>query len=286
MPGRSKCISWGKRFFERVLYGVVGLISSCLCLAVEGTAISDPLPSFEEANPWSLNLMLYMWLPGINGDFSAGRINRSVDENFIGIVDASHRFPLGFMGRGEVRYERLGLFVDGVWNDLDLKPKTGPGGFASIALKTQLGIMDYGVMYRLFGPADRINRQTWAERSYRLDLYVGARTIWLENTVVPQRLPSVTASKSFTVPLIGGRVLVDFSREWFIKIDGNAGGFGADTVDFTGGVLGSVGYRADLFEVPVSIELGYKALFVNVRNQSVETDATLNGPFAGVTAYW
>lgn len=81
-------------------------------------------------------------------------------------------------------------------------------------------------------------------------------------------------------------MFIDLNPEWFFKVDGNAGGFGVDTVDFTGGVQGSVGYRTDPFEMPVIIELGYKALFVDVSDQSVKTYATLNGPFLGVTAFW
>lgn len=272
------------------IFAGLGIVMSANnCLASDRGTHSDALSSVKESDPWSFDLMLYMWLPGINGDFTAGRLHRSVDENFIDIVDASHRFPLGFMGRGEAHYERLGLYVDGVWTDVDLKPKTGPLGFASVALKNQLGIMDYGLMYRLFGPPDLRNWQTGAVGSFgsfRMDLYAGGRTIWLENTITTLRRSSITVSKSFTAPLIGGRIFFDFSPEWFLKIDGNAGGFGADTVDFTGGVLGSVGYRADPFDVPVAIELGYKALFVEVSNKSVETNVTLNGPFLGVTAYW
>lgn len=258
-----------------------------LCFGIEDHhPKEDPLASLEETNPWSFSLNLYLWLTGVDGDFSAGRISRSVDKNFIDIVDDSRRFPLGFMGRGEVHYKRFGLYVDGVWMDVDLKQKTGPRGFASAALKAEIGIMDYGAMYRLFGPPDLANWRSGAEGSFRLDLYAGGRTVWLENTVTPQRRPSVTTNKSFTVPLIGGRMFIDLSREWFVKIDGNAGGFGVGTVDFTGGVLGSVGYRADPFDVPVAIELGYKALFVDVSDQSVKTNATLNGPFLGVTAFW
>jgi hypothetical protein len=189
------------------------------------------------------------------------------------------------MGRFEAKYERFGLYLDGNYFDLDLSPKTGPRGFVSAGLDAQLGILDYGVMYRLSGPPDLAN---WDGKPTpnRLDPYVGGRTIWLDSTITPERLPKVSASKSLTSPVIGGRIFIDFSRDWFAKIDGNIGGFGADTVDFTGGLLGTVGYRSTVVELPMAFELGYKALRVDVSDEAIKTRTTLHGPFVGATAFW
>ncbi len=284
----TQSITSPKKQVRRGICAGLGLVMfSVVCLADEGGEITTEPALRAGASPWSFNVNIYMWLPGVNGDFSAGPVSRSVDANFIDIVDASHRFPLGFNGRFEARYERFGLYLDGNYFDLDLKPKSGPRGFASVGLETQMGILDYGVMYRVLGPRDLANWQDEAVgESFLLDLYTGARTIWLDNTLEPQRLRSVSASKSFTSPVIGGRIFIDFSREWFVKIDGNAGGFGADNVEFTGGILGTLGYRTSVFDQPIAIELGYKALRVDVSNKAIDTQATLNGPFLGATAYW
>lgn len=242
-----------------------------------------PVPA--EASPWAFNLELYMWLTGVDGKFSAGPLNKSVDKNFIDIVDASHSFPLGFMGRFEGRYEDFGLYLDGNWIQVDTKRKTGPYGYASAALDSETGILDYGVMYRVSGPPDLAD---WngASGKNRLDIYAGARTIWLDNTITPQRFRGISASKTLTSPVVGARVQVDFGRDWFMKVDGNVGGFGVDNVSFAGGILGSLGYRATVFDLPTSIELGYKALKLDISEKSVDTNALLNGPFLGATAFW
>jgi hypothetical protein len=274
-----------KRIQAGRLFAMLAVAAVNSAIGAESAAATTAPPIPAEADPWAFNLNLYTWLPGVDGKFSVGPLNRSVDKTFIDIVDASHSFPLGFMGRFEARYERFGLYLDGVWFDLDFKRKTGPRGFASVGLETEMGILDYGVMYRVSGPPDLAN---WNGTSgpNRLDLYAGARTIWLDNTLTPQRLRSVSASKTLTSPVIGGRVFVDFGRDWFVKIDGNIGGFGADNVDFTGGILGSLGYRTTLFDAPTAFELGYKALRIEVSDKAVATRATLNGPFLGVTAFW
>jgi hypothetical protein len=60
-----------------------------------------------------------MWLPGVNGKFSAGPFDKSVDASFIDIAGKLRNFPLAFMGRFEAHYERLGFYLDGNYMDLD-----------------------------------------------------------------------------------------------------------------------------------------------------------------------
>lgn len=262
----------------------VGVLCALLAAAATNPAIGAENAA-APASPWAFNLNLYMWLPGLDGKFSTGTLNKSMDKTFIDIVDASHRIPLGFMGRFEAKYERFGLYLDGDYFNLDFSRKTGPRGFASVGLETEMGILDYGVMYRLSGPPDLA---AWEGKAgpNRLDVYAGGRTIWLANTITPQRLQSHSASKSLTSPVIGGRIHIDFNPDWFVKLDGNIGGFGADNVDFSGGILGTVGYRTTAFGLPTAIELGYKALRVDVSDEAVKTRATMSGPFVGATAFW
>jgi hypothetical protein len=197
-------------------------------------------------------------------------------------------FPLAFMGRFEAHYERFGFYLDGVYTNLNFENKTGPRGIASVGLSTELGIMDYGFIYRLFGPspADHANWEGKA-LSNRLDVYVGGRTLWLTNTIDPARASQQSSSVTLTAPLMGGRIGIDITPDWFVVADGNIGGFGADNVSFTGGLQGLVGYRFNAWDLPASVELGYRALRVTTEpNSGVETNTTLNGPFMGLTGYW
>ncbi|MDD5319444.1 MAG: hypothetical protein PHD43_02295 [Methylococcales bacterium] len=98
-------------------------------------------------NPWAFTITLYSWMPGVVGKFSAGRFNKSVDTSFIDITEELRSFPLAFMGRLEAHYERLGLYLDGNYLDLNFEPRFDRG--ISKGLSSQAGIMEYGVMYRL-----------------------------------------------------------------------------------------------------------------------------------------
>ena len=138
----------------------------------EGDAVQDP---------WAFNLTLYMWFPGVDGDFSAGPFNKSSDFSFIDIAGKLRSFPMAFNGHFEAHYERLGFYLDGNYMGLDFKPRFDQG--YSKGLSLGLGIMDYGVSYRLFGPTASERVAHWEEksRSNILDIYAGGRTIWLGN---------------------------------------------------------------------------------------------------------
>lgn len=244
--------------------------------------------------PWAFNLTTYLWLTGAKGDFTAGPVKQSIDASFIDINDKSRRFPLGFMGRFEAHYDRLGFYLDGNYMNLALEPKFNS---LSKGMDSELGVMDYGLAYRVLGPSaaempgflEKKANPNW------LEVYAGARTIWLDNSVdfkTPLGNPrdatrSLSASKSFTSPLLGARFLVGFSPQWFVLVDSNFGGFGTGGVDFTGALSGVVGYRTTICDMQTSFEMGYKALRYNVdKGGPVETNATLNGPFIGLTGHW
>ncbi|MFM8331082.1 MAG: hypothetical protein ACKN9T_05285 [Candidatus Methylumidiphilus sp.] len=254
-------------------------------------AFSPHCYSEEASKPadahWAFNLSLYTWLAGLNGNFSVGPLSQSVDVNFIDIVNKSRRPPLGVNGRIEANYDRFGVFLNGGYLSIRMSPAMQN---FSRGLDTDLGQMDYGLSYRLFGPA-AAEAPNWQGKKQpnRLDVYVGGRTLLLENGIeirLPLRVVAPSASHSFTSPIIGGRFIVDFTPDIFMQADANGGGFGVDNVSFTGGITGLVGYKLSAFDIPLSIQVGYKAIRYDVNGGAMRTRATLNGPFFGLTSYW
>jgi hypothetical protein len=236
-------------------------------------------------NPWAFNLTAYLWLPSIYGDFSAGPFNKSGDVGFIDIAGKMRNFPMAFNGRFEAHYERLGFYLDGNYLGADFRPVLDQGYSKGLSLR--MGIMEYGVAYRLFGPSASERVAHWDEksRSNILDIYVGGRTLWLGLEAAFGGI-SASSNTSVTHPLVGGRIMVEFSPKWYASVDGNVGGFGVDNVSFSGSALGTVGYRTTLFDVPASVEVGYKALSVKVDKPVLTADIVMHGPFIGLTGYW
>lgn len=236
--------------------------------------------------PWAFNLTMYMWFPGLDGNFSAGPLSDSFSLSFIDIANKMSSFPMAFNGHLEAHYDRLGFYLDGNYMGMDFRPRFDR---VSKGSSMELGIMDYGVSYRLFGSPASEGIAHWDDnsRSNILDIYAGGRTIWLGNEVDYIGIGSSTGSASFSAPVIGARLIAEFLPKWFLLLDGNAGGFGVDNVNFTGAALAAVGYRTRLFDVPTSVEAGYKAVSIDVDSGgAVAADVTLNGPFVGLTGYW
>ncbi|MFM8331165.1 MAG: hypothetical protein ACKN9T_05705, partial [Candidatus Methylumidiphilus sp.] len=138
-------------------------VAVALALTLSSAKAAEPPAIPAAPSPWGFNLSLYTWLPGVNGKFSAGRLDTSVDVNFIDIAGKLRNFPMAFMGRFEAHYERFAFYLDGNYMEMDFRPRLDGG--ISQGVSTQLSIMDYGAMYRVFGPApgERIGR--WEEKS-------------------------------------------------------------------------------------------------------------------------
>ncbi|MCX7066409.1 MAG: hypothetical protein NTW85_01735 [Methylococcales bacterium] len=235
--------------------------------------------------PWAFDLTAYLWLPSIDGNFSTDRFETSTSPSFIDIAGQMRNFPMAFNGHFNAHYERLGFYLDGNYMGMDFRPQVNKG--ESKGVSTRMGIMEYGASYRLLGQTASERVSNWSEnpRSYSFDIYAGARTIWLGNKAEFARL-SVSSDKSVTAPVLGGRVMVDISPKWYVLVDGSVGGFGVDKVNFTSSALGTIGYRTHLFDVPTSVEAGYKALSVKVNRPDLTSDITMHGPYVGLTGYW
>ncbi len=237
-------------------------------------------------NPWGFNLTLYTWLPGVSSDFSVGPLDKSVDADFIDIVGKLSNFPLAFNGHFEAHYERLGIYLDGNYMEMDFKPKFDHG--ITKGLSMVMGIMDYGVTYRLFGSPASETAAHWSDnsRSNSFDIYACGRTIWLDSQIDFRNISSASASTSSTAPLMGARIITEFLPKWLLLLNGDVGGFGVDNVSFTASALGAVGYRTSLFGIPATVQAGYKVLNVQVNKGGASADVTMNGPAIGLTGYW
>ena len=81
------CIS---SFFKPLIMAVVLAMASSVHGA--GTAERDAVH-----DPWAFNLTLYMWFPGLNGDFSAGPLTESLDLSIIDIAGKLRSFPVALV---------------------------------------------------------------------------------------------------------------------------------------------------------------------------------------------
>jgi hypothetical protein len=253
---------------------------------ISGVQAAETAKTEATHDPWAFDFTVYTWLPAVDGDFSAGRFNKSSNPGFINIMESLRNFPMAFSGHFDAYYERFGFYLDGVYFGLDFEPRLQYG--TSKGLETRLGIMDYGASYRLFGAAASKRVSHWETKSTfnSFDVYAGGRTVWLGNKAEFTDTGSVSSDSSITAPVLGARINIDISPKWFVFADGSVGGFGVDNVNFTSTALGKVGYRTRLFGIPTSVEAGYKALSVKVSKAALDADIVMHGPYIGLSGYW
>ncbi len=265
-------------YFKHLIFATVLTTSS----VVHG---AETTKSGTVQNPWAFDLNTYLWLPRIDGNFTSDPFETSASPSFIDIMGKLRNFPMTFNGHFNAYYDRIGFYLDGSYMGLDFRPQVDKG--ESKGVSTRMGIMEYGASYRVLGSTASERVSNWSEnpRSYSFDIYAGARTIWLGNEAEFARV-SKSSDKSVTAPVLGGRVMVDISPKWYVLVDGSVGGFGVDKVNFTSSALGTIGYRTRLFDVPASVEAGYKMLNVQINGTDLTSDITMHGPYMGLTGYW
>jgi len=164
--------------------------------------------------------------------------------------------------------------------DIQLKPLPRLQNFSS-GIDSDLGLMDYGLMYRIFGPLRRNTRLAWQEAAQSLDVYAGARTIWLENSVsltgprglVRGEVSAATASpaRSWAVALWSISRLK--SSCWWMATSADS----APERLVHRERLGAGGLPDDGVRCAAVHQAGWKALRYELDQAPLQTKATLNG---------
>jgi hypothetical protein len=97
----------------------LAVVAALVALAgVPASAQTSERPASAMDDRWHFDVAPYVWMSGIQGDVSAGRLpSVPVDASFSDIMD---NFDLGLQGRFEARKNRFGLGADLVWMNLGL----------------------------------------------------------------------------------------------------------------------------------------------------------------------
>ncbi len=227
---------------------------------------------------WRFQFDTWIWLMGIEGDVTSGPISASVDSDFGDILDASDSL-LAFSGRIEVGYKRLAGFVDGIYADIGADDRSGSGGLADIDVTMEMGIVDFGLMYRVFDmPTDHPLNTT-------IDLYAGARYIAVEVELDPAMVASVSNDEDWIDPIVGAKLQLPLAKRWHLGLWGDVGGFGASS-DFTWSATGVLGFSFELFKLPTTLYGGYRAMgwdySTGSGSSAFEWDVILHGPLMGL----
>lgn len=211
------------------------------------------------------------------GQLPAMRVNT-------GPIDVLRNLNWGFFARGEIQRGRWGLLLDGFYARFSANASP-PGPLYSSAGAVLQQSIDSAVLAF----------QIWKRENFTLDAYAGARLYYmgldLSATVENSRFNSAAAAalnrqlpteaggqRTWIDPVLGMRGTTRFTRQLFATAQADVGGFGAgsDIAFFTQATLGVNLTRQ------VSLEFGYRYMFVDYQDSGFLFRANMPGVFAGM----
>ena len=235
-------------------------------------AVADPSLSSADENDsdWHIDMSPYIWLPGVHGTIGALGRDSSVHAT---PRDLLSNFRFGLMGTVDVRRKWLLLSADMMWVRLgDSKALPFPNLEATNA--------DIKAGEFIFTP--RVGVRVLNQERVKIDVLTGIRYWHFSENVrfVPSNLNlNFSASQDWVDPLVGGRITGAFSPKIVTIIFGDVGGWGTGSqLDYQfGGILG---YRV---KPNLTMQAGYRYLFVNYRNRGGTIQMVTSGVLIGAT---
>lgn len=209
----------------------------------------------------------YLWATGLEGrmrtlpPFPAANVN-------IGFDQVMKNFDGGIMGAGELRYDRYLAFFDVIASKISPGKSINPAGYpgsVKVVSGSFTGLAAAG--YR------------WVDDPrYSIDGFVGIRGFNMRNALKVQIVPvalKLTNTEAWVDAVVGGRVRVNFTKEWHSMLMGFVGTGGSR---YLWDIFGGVGYD---FNQSYSVFAGYRAMKVDYRRGSFVFDALQHGPLVG-----
>jgi hypothetical protein len=214
---------------------------------------------------------VWAWLTGLEGDAAIGDRSADISASFADILDASDML-VAVAGRFEAGYDRFGIFADGFWADISADDQGGPVGFSSVDVSSEIGLLDFGLMYRVL------------DGGVAADAHPAAMGLTL--ALQPAFQESRSRHEGWVDPIVGAKLVVPFGDRWHAAVNGDVGGFGVAS-DLTWSATALVGFDFTIGALPASIVAGYRAVAWDFEDGDgddlLEWNATLHGPMLGLS---
>jgi hypothetical protein len=241
------------------------LAAATLALGLLGTS---PALADESSDGWHVSLTPYLWMIGVSGDLTLPGQDLSAD-----FGDLWDHLDAGFLGKGEVRYDRFGVLGDVLYLKISGTNTRDLAHLPIIDTKTKLSATSatFAGFYRVY------DTEQW-----NVDLLAGARYNDFKtelHATAGGPGGSRSVSKDWTDPIIGVRANVRTGKKGSLTGYADYGGFGVnDATEWQ--VMGSYNYQ---WTENWSVSAGYRYFAVNVDKGESQYDLTLAGPLIGVT---
>jgi hypothetical protein len=278
----------------RRLISTLGVAITLLTGAPPATRAADePGGAAPEPPTFQLDALPYAWIPATYGTIGVHgttvRLDVGPDDVLTLLFDGNAFAAAGYF---TLSYDRFSIFADSIGGYMEPSvAQTIPTQLCctlTIDAKTRMkfALTDAALAYQL-GRWTLPSR----ERPFTLDVYAGARTMWVSNEVDAkigvvqgaQRAANVYDSVSWADPLIGVRWSAPLLNAVSLDFRGDIGGFGASS-DLTWGLASTV--RVWLpwtpFDSAPYLAMGYRVVGLDRSSGTTEVDLQLRGPVLGL----
>jgi hypothetical protein len=218
-------------------------------------------PEDAPAKKWALDLTLYAFAAGLDGEIGARRTDADVDVDFFDILE---NLEFAAMGKVRVGYDRWALTTDVLY--------LGLGASNNIAV------------------ADLDQWMVEPTVSYRVNPYfeplAGVRYNSLSTTVIGTLGRQASGNREWVDPIIGTNLTLPLSEKVALHLRGDIGGFGVGS-DLTWQLYPRVSWR---FHRHFSVDAGYRLLYMDYLDggqaNRFDLEVLIHGPQVGFTAHF
>lgn len=204
---------------------------------------------------WSTTITPYIWMAGLSGNAGVGESVSSVDEDFSDLVD---KLELALMLGLEFRHGAWGIFLDGMYMDLEDKEETAAG---AVTVGIRQGLASAGGLYRLV-------------ENNMLTLDVGAGGRFIDTRLkIDTPLGSASGSTDWIDPILVARLRYQVTQKFFLALSGDVGGFEVES-DLVWQLTASAGFE---FNEWSSLQLGYRHLDYDYKDDAFVYDMATSG---------
>jgi hypothetical protein len=187
--------------------------------------------------------------------------------------DILSHFDIGLMGAAELSRKRVLVPVDLIWIRLSDSQALPFPGLSAVSADVRVGqfVLTPKIGYRIFD-----------NEKLKIDALTGFRYWHLGEKLSfnPSLLGiNFSGSQNWVDPLVGGRIQAPLSPKAEVTIAGDVGGWGAGSqLDYQ--AVGLLGYK---LKPKLTLQVGYRYLHVDYRNDGATYDTTTSGALFGVT---
>ncbi|MDM7851566.1 hypothetical protein QUF18_11065 [Pseudochrobactrum kiredjianiae] len=222
----------------------------------------------------------YIWAASLDGHANILGRRTNIDVPF---SDIFKNLDFSAMGNIEVTNGLYGVYFDGQYTKTSQDEQFHSQTLGADITMTSLSA---GAFFRAYEMPLEGETVFGGQRVFAFEPTVGVRWTQLKVDFMLDRW-SEKRKLQWTDPFIGARIQADLSDRWNLFAEADIGGFNMGS-DLSAQGQAYLGYRTHIFNQPVLLRFGYRALYQDyeggdILGHSFKWNVTEHGPVAGIS---